>query len=342
MFRMGVVGCGKIAERHLAAYTKIPEVQVVVSDTDAPHAERTAAHFGVECAPSLEALLDADIDAVDVCVPTPYHPGCITEALLAGKHVFCEKPLAETLAEVEEIRRVRDATDRIVMVGYLYRFHPAFEMTKRALASAALGQPHLAALRLGGRGAHRAWKHQRDSGGGAINEVLVHMLDLALWFFGDVESARVLRADTLLRERYIPDGDRIIEATAEDFVLIEMQMANGCTVVCQGDLVTPGYMNHVEVQGSNGSVLASIIEELPTRLFLKEGRDGYDAGLTIRRFDQVDLFERELGYFIDCAGSGDHPIGNSVDESCRLIRLIEDIRQQIGATIGNEPLITNG
>lgn len=307
----------------------MPEVSVAVSDIDGPHAARVAARLGVEFGGSPESLLTSEIDAVDVCVPTPFHASCIIESLLAEKHVFCEKPLAERLDDVRHIMRLSEECDRTVMVGYLYRFHPAFEMIKHAVDAGALAEPYLASLRLGGRGGHRAWKHRAESGGGAINEVLVHMLDLALWFFGDVRSQRVLRAGTILPQRYIPDGRRTIESNAEDFICVELTTPSGCTVFCQGDLVTPGYMNHVEIHGCNGSVFGSILEEIPTRLVLRERRAGFEAGATLRTFPKVDLFAKELEYFVRCAANGASSVEGSIRDSLRLVELTEEIRDQV-------------
>jgi predicted dehydrogenase len=318
--RIGIVGCGKIAERHLNAYRGMEDVEVTVTDI-VPRGREVAAAYGAHWHDRPEELIRAgEIDAIDVCTPTPSHAGFILDALDAGRHVFCEKPLARDLEEARLIRDRAARSDRVVMVGYLYRFHPAFELVRDLLAGDVLGEVHLASLRLGGRGSHKAWKHRSETGGGAGNEMLVHMLDLALWYFGEPVMVENLWTDTLLQRRAIEGED--VEADAEDVVLLRLQTAWGASVLCQSDLVTPGYMNHVEVQGSNGSVFTSILGHLPTTLFLKEPRGGRAAGMTTLEFPQVDLFARELRHFVDvCRLGGDRL--NSVEDSLRLMEVVE-------------------
>ncbi len=183
--KIGVIGCGRIAENHLRAYQKIGGIDVAVADLDQQRARDAARLFSVDWHPSAEELLaHNDIVAADICVPTPAHAQMIVSALNRGKHVFCEKPLAASLEEARQIQRAASRSGTILMVGYLYRFHPAFRLVKEVLQQRIIGEPYYGIFRLGGRGAQSVWKHQKEQGGGAINEMLVHMLDLLLWYFG--------------------------------------------------------------------------------------------------------------------------------------------------------------
>ena len=101
-----------------------------------------------------------------------------------------------------------------------------------------------------------AVKHKRETGGGAANEMLVHMLDIVLWYFGSVRSVRNLYTDTLLAERDV-EG-KSVNADAEDVVLLKIESTSGVQTICESDLVTPSYMNYVEIQGTNGSLWTSI------------------------------------------------------------------------------------
>src|SRR5207253_3551392 len=119
-------------------------------------------------------------------------------------------------------------------------------------------------------------KHRVETGGGAANEVLIHMLDLALWYFGEPESVENLYTDTILREREV--DDELIEADAEDIVLLKLKHEGDMSTFCQSDLITPGYMNYVEVEGTNGSVFTSILDYLPTTINCKQARGAFDRG----------------------------------------------------------------
>ncbi|MEA2168817.1 MAG: hypothetical protein QOF76_2117 [Solirubrobacteraceae bacterium] len=321
MTRIGVIGCGKIAEKHLNAYRKLDGVEVVVSDVVAK-GEMIARNYGADWAPDPAALIHGDaVDAIDVCTPTPTHAAIIGDALASGKHVFCEKPLARDLAEAREIERMALEADRILMVGYLYRFHPAFQFAKEILEEGILGDPYLATFRLGGRGSHKAWKHRRETGGGAGSEMLVHMIDLALWYFGECTGAVNLHTETLLSAREI-EGETV-DVDAEDLTLIRVDTATGVRVLCQSDLLTPGYMNHFEIQGTNGSLFSSILDWLPTVVYCKEPRGVYDRGQNFFEFPKVDLFVRELGHFVQRIRDPDVHDVNSVRDSINLMSVVE-------------------
>lgn len=321
MIRIGLIGCGKIAEKHLAAYRKLEGVEVTV--TDIVERGRTVAdryEVGWHPAPD-EVTAAPEFDAIDVCVPTPAHAEFISMALSHDKHVFVEKPLASTLAEAREIAGQAANSGKVVMAGYLYRHHPAMEFAREVIRTGVIGEPYLAMFRIGGRGSHKAWKHRVETGGGAGNEMLVHMLDLALWYFGEHVRASNLYSDLLLPTREI-EGE-VVSANAEDFMLVSMEMASGTRVLCQSDLVTPGYMNHIEVQGTNGSLITSILDYMPKSVYCKEPRGNYDRGHTFVEFPQTDLFERELAHFLDCVRGRDCSDIHSVEDSVALMELVE-------------------
>jgi len=322
---VGVIGCGKIAEKHLNAYRKLKGVRVTVTDI-VPKGQVVARRYGVGWHPDPDGLIaDAGVDAVDVCIPTPAHAETILKALDAGKPVFCEKPLARNLEEARAIARKAEETGRIVMVGYLYRFHPAFQFAREVLQEEVLGRPYFALFRLGGRGSHKAWKHKRETGGGAGNEMLVHMLDLALWYFGPPRRVRLLELDTVLKEREI-EG-KVVQVDAEDLIVLQLETEGGVKILCESDLLTPSYMNYMEVQGTNGSLWTSILEHFPTLLYLKEPRGVYDRGQNVFEFPRVDLFERELEHFVRCVRDGTPPELNSLDDSLRLMEILERVRE---------------
>src|SRR6266446_5157928 len=124
MVGIGVIGCGKIAERHLSAYKKLGDVDITIGDRQSALPRRPAYEAGVAWAESPAAILsNAAVTAIDVWVPTRHHCSVVLGALRHGKHVFCEKPLCFDLGEAREIKKAALEADRLVVVGYLYRFH---------------------------------------------------------------------------------------------------------------------------------------------------------------------------------------------------------------------------
>lgn len=322
MVRVGVVGAGRIAQRHLSAYRSLG-IPVVVTDAIEEVAGSVAKEFGATTAPTVEALLSDDsLAAVDVCTPTPTHAELAIKALTAQKHVFCEKPLCLTVAEAHSIRAAQVKSGKSVMVGYLYRFHPAYQFAKSAIEAGAVGRPNLAIFRLGGRGNARAWKHSAASGGGATLEMLVHMMDIADWLIGPLGSTTLVAKDVILERRHI-DGE-VVTPTADDYVLARFH-AGPTEVICESDLLTPSYMNYAEIVGTNGNLITSILSYLPTVLYCKSPVGDYAKGQQMVHFPETNLFDLELKEFTHAISGGREPI-DDLPASLRLAELIDQIR----------------
>lgn len=260
--KIGLIGCGKQAPKHISGLRKVPGVELVLADINPEFARDLADREGLKWVPGVEEIFNApDIQAVDICTPTGSHAGLIRRAVDSDKDFFCEKPLCEGVEEALDIEELTRRKGKAGMVGYIYRFAPALELGRGLMEdvpgtgeSTALGCIAAAYFRLGGRGGHQLWKHRKESGGGAINEMLVHMVDLAIWYFGPVSGVDVLACDLIRPSRLI--NGRIEEADAEDFVLVRLKTASGVPVLCQADLVTPSFMQFAEVQGTNGTFMA--------------------------------------------------------------------------------------
>lgn len=318
--KIGIVGCGRIGIRHLDAYLNMGFADLVIADGDHEQAKRMAEQWGVRAVPP-DDLLGEPLDALNVCVPSAAHKAWIIRALDASFHVFCEKPLCLSHGEAIEIREAATRAQRNVIVGYLYRHHPAFRFAKETLDHGIIGDPYFALARLGGRGSHRLWKHDSASGGGVIFEMMVHILDLLSWLLGPLAEGRVVYSDLLRPQREI-DGETV-PVTADDCAIVTLQ-AGGVRSVCQSDLTTPSFMNYVEVQGSNGSLMASILDFLPTVVYCNEPRVLFDRGHNYRNFGPANLFSKELAAFVETVRSGEANEW-SLLESIELARFIESL-----------------
>jgi len=208
------------------------------------------------------------------------------------------------------------------MVGYLYCFHPSFQKLKNVIRDNIIGKPYYALFRIGGRGNHRRWVRE-NKGGGAMMDMMVHMLDLSDWYFGEPEKIELLVYETILKKRII-DGTEY-DVDVEDFVLLRMKNKTGVNIVCQADLITPSYMNVVEVHGDNGSFFGSIIDSLPTMVYCNSARILYDRGKNIFHYPHINLFEKELEYFVESLMNKAKPV-DSVATSIRTLRIIEEVR----------------
>lgn len=326
MVKIGIIGCGKIAEKHVGAYLRLDNVEITVSDINSSSAKKLGREFNVNWSGDPDSIILSDeYDAIDVCTPTLSHLEIITKALKNGKNVFCEKPMVNSLREAEEIQKVANKVNKMVMVGYLYRFHPAFKLVKEILDERVIGEPYFSMVRLGGRGSHRIWKHQKDRGGGAINEMLMHMLDLIIWYFGDFKETKNLLTEVVLKEREV-EGKKIV-ADAEDLVLLELNTASGARVLCESDLITPSYMNFIEIQGTNGSVWTSILDYFPTVVYCKESRGVYNKGNNFFKFPRVNLFEEELRFFVEKINNKEKVTLNSIEDSVKIMKIVDSLKK---------------
>jgi len=322
--RILIVGCGRQGEKHLKAYLSLGNVEPLVCELDESRAKELKHKYRVSYVSNFyKALISLAnrLDAVDICTPTWHHYEQVMAALKAGLHVLCEKPLVPTVKEAREIADLAKKSGLQVMVGFLYRFHPAVKFIKHLLDSNELGRPYLAIFRIGGRGSHRKWKHLRERCGGAVLEMMLHMLDLALWFFGDIDKIEVTHGGIILGERVIEH--EVVRVTAEDYALCCFRSKSGVEIVCEADQITPSYMNYMEILGERGNVFASILEQMSTLHFTRE------EGWKQYRFGYVNLIKKELSYFVNCLARGEPVRINTAEEYVKVVEIADEIRRRI-------------
>lgn len=324
--KVGIIGCGKQAEKHIQGLRAAGVENIVVADIDSAVLRNFAEKENVEAAESSDVIFrDKSVDGVVVCTPTKTHHQLMIDALHSGKYVFCEKPLCSSVKEVDEVERLATQFKKFVQVGYVYRYVPAFSQLKQIMdgSDAPLGTPVTGLLRIGGRGSHQLWKHKVSSSGGAINEMLVHMLDLALWLFGSLESLEMLDRQLLRSTRVI--GGSLEKVDAEDFVLLRARAKNGLHLIFQADMVTPAFRQIVEVQGDNGSFVGSIQSTVPSFLSLIEGRGKYSPGQTDFQYKQVNLFTEQMKSFVENIRQGVVVRGATPKDSSNILKLLSSI-----------------
>jgi predicted dehydrogenase len=140
--RIGVVGLGYWGKNLLRNFAQLPEADLRwACDADAgTRAVWEAQHPGVRFTAAVDDLLaDPELEAVVLATPVPTHAELTRTALAAGKHVFVEKPMAWNLEQAREVRDAVRASDRVLMVGHLLRFHPAVTMLRELIDSGQLG-----------------------------------------------------------------------------------------------------------------------------------------------------------------------------------------------------------
>lgn len=143
MIRVGILGCGKIAQvRHIPEYLANPDAEIRgFYDIDPGRAQEMAAKFGGKAYETPEALLaDPEIDAVSICAINHAHAALSIQALKAGKHVLCEKPMATTPEDCEEMVRVANETGKFLMIGQNQRLAKAHVVARELLQQGLIGK----------------------------------------------------------------------------------------------------------------------------------------------------------------------------------------------------------
>ena len=141
MMKVGVVGLGWMGRVHLRNYTEMADVEVVgVVDVDPKAREEVTAQFGVKAFATLEELLELDIDAMSVCVPTSLHHETGLKILSKKINAIIEKPLAATAAEGQELVDKAAEMGVALMVGHVERFNPAVERVKELIGDDEIGR----------------------------------------------------------------------------------------------------------------------------------------------------------------------------------------------------------
>jgi predicted dehydrogenase len=179
-----LIGAGLMGRIHLDGWIRAG-ARVRVHDPDSERAAALAAPFGAVVVDTLEAALDG-ADAVDICSPTATHRDLALAAVAAGIPVVCEKPLAASAAEAEEIVTAAERAGVKVLPAHGTRFTPAYARLRELVAA---GKPGAGAVgRFTSVGYHpRAYTETLSArSGGVLTDAMAHGVDLAHWVFGDV------------------------------------------------------------------------------------------------------------------------------------------------------------
>ncbi len=226
---IGIIGLGFMGVTHMVGYAKIPGVKVSAVCTENPAVlagDLSKVGGNIEFDSSLvdisaakkytrwqDLIADPSVDAVDICLPTDLHPAVSMAALAAGKHVFCEKPMALTEADCELMIAAAEEAKRTLMIGQVLRFWPEYIALQDFGATQKYGAIRSATfIRQCGMPAWSKWLPVDARSGGAAMDLLIHDIDQALLLCGmpDRVSAKKLGdGDGLMATLIYPGGPEV-------------------------------------------------------------------------------------------------------------------------------------
>lgn len=263
-----------------AVYGTMPVIdRVALCDVEPDHAAACAAAFGfARSTTDWQSLIrDPAIQLISVTSPNGLHREMVVAALAAGKHVWCEKPMALTLADAEAMAAAAADSGRATALGYGYLQNPALQEAYRLIASGAIGTPHdfrgsvdedyMADPAL-------PWTWRLDAakaGFGTLGDLTVHLVSLARALMGEIDSLTAM-VDTVHRRRPLPDGDTG-EVENDDIAHALVRFASGARGTLASSRIAHGRKNglRVEVHGSAGMIWLDNERMNELNLYIAEG-----------------------------------------------------------------------
>lgn len=252
MYQFGILGCGMIAGIHAAAIHEIENATLAgVADNFPAAAEKFAEKHACRAYPTYaDMLADEEIDAVCICTPSGFHAENAIAALLSGKHVVLEKPMALSVADADRIIETCEKTGKLLTVISQLRFAEDIQWVKRLIADGSFGRISLCGLHLKywrdpAYYSSSPWKGTlKFDGGGALMNQGIHGIDLLEYLVGPIKTARGKIA-TLMHK---------IET--EDTAVATVEFEHGALGVIEGSTCAyPGFARRIEIHGDAGYVV---------------------------------------------------------------------------------------
>jgi predicted dehydrogenase len=311
--RVGIIGYGFIGKVHAYGYHNLPyffdpapaEVTlagVCTSRRESAEAARRQGGFEFATTEPMEIIGRRDIDIINICTPNHLHKGELLAAMAAGKHIYCDKPLTATVAEAREVAAALKGYQGVSQMTLNNRFALPAMRAKQMIEEGFVGrvtQFRGAYLHSGSVDALRpmGWKQEAEFGGGVINDLGSHLLDMAEWLAGPfvetLAEGRVLYATRPVRS----GGPAAV--TAEDAVTMLVRRGDGATGVLEATKIATGTNDELrmEIHGDAGALRFNTMEPNALEAYsLSDGESPMGGMRGWRRIDTVDRFPSPAGW----------------------------------------------
>lgn len=271
-YRVALLGTKFMGKAHSQAYRNVnmyfpeaPKVErVVICGRNADETEQARQAFDwQEASTDWRAVVSRDdIDLIDVSTPGHMHCDMVLAAAEAGKHIVCEKPLANTLAEAERMVEAVEAAGVSHMLMHNYRRVPAVALAKRMVDDGRVGDIyHFRARYLQdwalSPDLELVWRFDAKlAGSGALGDLGAHVIDLGRYLCGEIAELAAT-SETFVKRRAVEAGSsEMAEVTVDDAAALCVRFANGAIGTIEASRFAPGRKNHntFEINGSKGSI----------------------------------------------------------------------------------------
>lgn len=304
----GLIGAGRIGRVHAEnlAY-RIPEARLIaVADVFLDAATKCSADYQIPLVTQnpQDIFDNDDVDAVIICSSTDTHAQFISEAAAAGKHIFCEKPIALDLAVIDQALADVERSGVKLQLGFNRRFDPNFKAARSAVAEGKIGQPHI--LHIISRDPSPPPIEYIKVSGGIFMDQTIHDFDMARFLIGD-EVEEIYAAGGVMVDPAIGEAGDI------DTAIITLKYKNGVIgVIDNSRQAVYGYDQRVEVFGSKGSIAVS--NNTPNKAVISNAEGVHSANplyFFLERY--MDAYAAEMEVFIECIRQDTPPPVTGID-----------------------------
>ncbi len=293
---IGIIGTGFMGKAHAFAYSSslaaFPEIPVpvlrMIADVNAESAAKAAHQYGFEKSSGdwRDLINDPTIDVVSITTPNTLHKEMALAAIVAGKHVHCEKPLSPTLRDSEEMMKAAEAKGITTQVGFNYIKNPMLKVARDMIAAGELGEV------TGFRGIHAedymhdpagpwTWRIDPSGGPGVIADLGSHIIGMARFLLGPIASVNA-DVETVIKQRpKVLGSNEMVPVLVDDIARILLRFDKGFGGSIEANWLKTGRNMQLsfEIEGSKGAI-AFTQERLNELKFYKAGGNLRDKGFT--------------------------------------------------------------
>ena len=291
---IGLIGTGYMGKCHALAWNAVkpvfgdcPDIRLVhLGETNPELAREKAAALGFakSTADWRDLVHDPDVDVISVTTPNVFHPEMAISALEAGKHVWCEKPMAPAFQDALRMRDAARASGRAAILGYNYIQNPMIRQIAAFLAEGAVGTVNHIRFEMdedfmADPAEPFSWKSEATSGYGALDDFAVHPLSLIWTLFGRIASVTTDMAKPYPDRPHADGGRRAVET--HDIASVLFRMETGASGVLMANRTAWGRKGRIALQifGSNGSIVYDQ-ERMNEVQIYRAGGEAAEAGFT--------------------------------------------------------------
>lgn len=306
---VGIVGWGFIGKVHTYGYINLPLfyqpppaqihlVGVCTAHRETAEAARKRGGFQYATTSYEELLEREDIDVINCCTPNYLHKDLLIDALRAGKHIYCDKPLAMNLEEAREILKATEQSNSVHQMTFEYRFIPAIMRAKKLVADGFLGKVFSFRgfyLHSGYIDPSRpmSWRlNKKQAGGGALFDLGSHILDLVRHLLGEYRAVFATTC-TFIKERPLPDESaRKAKVEVDDISFLQIKMESGAVGTVEVSRLATGTNDElrIEIHGSRGAIYFNLMD--PNWLWIYDTKDPEQPIGGFRGFKKIETVQR--------------------------------------------------